>query len=95
MAQIDQFEIEKSPCLSGFVEFVTNDIRNRWVINGWEVTVRNISLSHKMVHWHNRLQDVLQRWLPFYEESGHPEIIPEESLFLMHDWSARFVPDTN
>jgi hypothetical protein len=87
--QSDEFEVEKRPPLNGFVEFVTNDIKDRWVVNGWEVTIRDVRVSHKMVHWHNRLQDVLQKWPPFYEESQQPD------LFLMHDWSGRFVPDIN
>jgi hypothetical protein len=95
IAQRDEFEVEKSPCLSGFVEFVTNDIKDRWIVNGWAVTIRDVRVSHKMAHWHNRLQVVLQKGLPFYEGSQRPNMIPEDSLFLMHDWSGRFVPDTN
>jgi hypothetical protein len=95
VAHGDEFEVEKSPCLYGFVEFVSNDIKDRWIVNGREVTIRDISLSHKMVHWHNRLHDVLQKALPVYEESLHTDIISEDILFLMHHWSGRFVPDTN
>jgi hypothetical protein len=93
--QSDEFEIERSPCSSAFAQFVTNDINNRWLVNGWEVMIRDVRVSHKMVHWHSRLQDVLQKWMPLYDESQNTDVIPEEIFFLVHNWSGRFVPDTN